>query len=428
MIVDLFSGADGWGEGLSMLGVTKAAVGLEWDADACRTAEAAGHAVIRADVETYPTEPFAGIKGLIASPPCQAWSMAGKRKGEQDRANCHELADRMAAGDDTTSWTDWEDPRSPLVCQPVRWVRDLRPQWVALEEVPAVASLWEHFARIFRAWGYSVWTGDLCAADYGVPQTRTRRILMASRTMTVQPPEPTHAQDPQGADLFGGQLEGWVSMATALGWNDDDRLIHPRGAGMVERHGPREDRVGSEPAMTVTSKGRSWLRMGNQTGATVRHVSEPAPTVLMGHRSNKVEWLTDEPANRDEIESIRTNQRTSATGDYYKRPVDQPSPTLTGCLRSWAWDRPATTVVGSYCPDVISPPGYRTQVSRQNAEGGVRVTVAEGGVLQSFRADYPWQGSRTAQYRCVGNAICPRLAMHILAALGVGQLPEEIAA
>ena len=117
------------------------------------------------------------------------------------------LADRMAAGDDSTDWCTWEDPRSALVCQPVRWVRDLRPEWVALEEVPAVAGLWEHFARIFRGWGYSVWTGDLCAADYGVPQTRTRRILTASRVRTVGPPPPTHSETAHGDDLLGGHTQ-----------------------------------------------------------------------------------------------------------------------------------------------------------------------------------------------------------------------------
>ena len=348
MIVDTFAGPGGWDEGLALLGRSDV-VGLEWDAAACKTAKAAGHARIRCDVATYPTEPFTGIEGLIASPPCQAWSMAGKRKGELDRANCHTLADRMAGGDDSTDWTDWEDDKSPLVCQPVRWVRDLQPEWVALEEVPAVASLWEHFARIFRDWGYSVWTGDLCAADYGVPQTRTRRILMAHKSMVVQPPEPTHAEHPQsGADLFGGQVAGWVSMATALG-------------------------IPEPVELRMTTMANSARRTGDQ----------PAPTIAFGHDSASARWI---------------------------------------------FERPATTVVGSFCPDVISAPGYRTQVSRQNAEGGVRVTVAEGGVLQSFPSDYPWQGSRTKQYQQVGNAIPPRLAMHILAALGVGTIKSEVAA
>ncbi len=162
VIVDLFAGPGGWDEGLRMIGRTDV-VGVEWDESACRTAEAAGHKRVRADVSALEPLDFvrgaalcdllgisvadAIVKGLIASPPCQAWSFAGKRGGEADRANCHTLADRMAAGDDSTDWTEWEDERSPLVCQPVRWARELRPEWIALEEVPAVLGLWQHIAR-----------------------------------------------------------------------------------------------------------------------------------------------------------------------------------------------------------------------------------------------------------------------------------------
>lgn len=223
MILDHFAGPGGWDEGLRMIGRTDT-IGIEWDQKACETAVAAGHKRIRADVAQYPLEPFSDLDAYVASPPCQAWSLAGSYKGELDRANCHLLADRMAGGDDSLDWTDWEDPRSPLVCEPVRAVRILRPPLVALEEVPQVRSLWEHFARIFRGWGYTVWTGDLCAADYGVPQTRTRRILMASlNAPIVLPPEPTHAEHQHGLDLFGGARSEWVSMTDAIGWGFTDR-------------------------------------------------------------------------------------------------------------------------------------------------------------------------------------------------------------
>lgn len=264
LIVDLFAGPGGWDEGLRMLGFTDV-LGIEWELNACATAEAAGHRRLQADVAALNPSDYP-CTGLIASPPCQAWSMAGKRKGETDRANCHTLADRMAAGDDSLDWCDWEDERSPLVCQPVRWVRELRPEWIALEEVPAVASLWEHFARIFTGWGYSVWTGDLNAADFGVPQTRTRRILIASHTRTVAPPQPTHSESAHGDDLFGGATLPWVTMAEALGWGFDkpsatvalDRRQNSKGGrGLMYPVPP----VGVDrPAPTLTGAGNQvWV-------------------------------------------------------------------------------------------------------------------------------------------------------------------------
>lgn len=268
--LDDFAGPGGWDEGARMVGLK--AVGIEWDAAACQTAVAAGHDRIRADVAAYPSEPFKGIPGYIASPPCQAWSLAGKRGGELDRANCHVLADRMAQGDDSTDWTDWEDERSALVCQPVRRVRELRPEWIALEEVPQVVGLWQHFARIFRGWGYSTWVGVLCAADYGVAQERYRCILMGSR-LAVAPPQPTHAEHAHGGDLFGSSLSPWVTVHDALGWDARDVIRPARGAGMTQRYGERPDHPATEPAPTVISKARSWTRL------------RPSPTIVTTRRS-----------------------------------------------------------------------------------------------------------------------------------------------
>jgi DNA (cytosine-5)-methyltransferase 1 len=417
LVIDCFAGPGGWDEGVLPLGIRP--VGIEWDEAACLTARAAGHARIRADVSVLPTEPMVGkVTGLIQSPPCQAWSMAGKRKGELDRLNCHTLADRMAAGDDSTDWTSWEDERSPLVCQPVRWVRDLRPEWVVLEEVPAVAPLWEHFALIFRRWGYSVWTGDLNAADYGVPQTRTRRILIASRVRSVTMPAPTHAQNP-ATDLFGGELLPWVTMAEALGWGMTRRpsVTVMAGSGRQGGADPLDGGSGSRQTLRNARESGDWAFVSagvTGQGRPKDPESQPADT-LTG--KGTAYWVQRERSGDRAEEGFLASE--------------EPAQCLTSKARSWTvwpYERPATTVVGSYCPDVISPPGYRTTVSRQNAEGGVRVTVAEGGVLQSFRPDYPWQGSRTKQYQQIGNAIPPRLALHVAAeAMGV-QVPDAIEA
>jgi DNA (cytosine-5)-methyltransferase 1 len=429
--VDDFAGPGGWDEGARMVGLKT--VGIEHDHAACMTAVAAGHARIRADVSVYPSLAFAAIRGYIASPPCTLFSSAGTGvgklvfdvldqgirrifAGEDCRAEVREaiypvtLAEAHSKNIKRGRGKQWPREKveakanqdafvASLVLEPARRIVEMNPEWVALEQVPEVLPLWKTYVRELRARGYSAWTGVLNSANYGVPQTRERAVVMASRVQKVAPPAPTHSQYGDDGDLFGESREKWVSMAHALGWGFDEPSCTVSAGGAEtggaepfanagyrrrlstfvqrERSGDRAEEgfdAAEGPSQCLTSKARSWQRTFVSAGVT----GEGRP----------------------------------------KDPETQPADTLTGKGTAyWIHERPATTIVGSFKPEIVSPPGYRTSTSRQNAEGGVRVTVAEGGVLQSFPADYPWRGSRSKQYQQVGNAIPPLLAAHILSAL-----------
>lgn len=79
--------------------------------------------------------------------------------------------------------------------------------------------------------------------------------------------------------------------------------------------------------------------------------------------------------------------------------------------------QPAFTVTGKACRNVWEWPNG----NRRN------LTVAEAGVLQGFRADYPWQGGSTSQQQQVGDCVPPPLAKAILRPL-LADLSAERAA
>lgn len=79
--------------------------------------------------------------------------------------------------------------------------------------------------------------------------------------------------------------------------------------------------------------------------------------------------------------------------------------------------RPATTACTT---DRIAPPGHRDQSPKGESQFAspdtIRITQTEAAVLQSFRADHPWQGTKTKQFEQIGNAVPPLLGAHVLSA------------
>ncbi len=261
MILDEFAGPGGWDTGLAMIGRDDV-VGVEWDGDACLTATRAGHRRVQADVWGY--EPDFDVEVYIGSPPCQAWSLMGDRLGEADRERCHQLLERVARGDYSLDWCEWEDPRSHLVAQPMRRIHQHRPPVVALEEVPGVMSLWKHYRVLLQAWGYSVWCGVLNSADYGVGQVRKRAVLLARLDGPAVPPEPTHARDSRGGlgavDFFMPTREPWRTVGDVMrdagieGWGPGARLVVPRrkgNAGPFPVDRPAPTIVGNVPSVLL---------------------------------------------------------------------------------------------------------------------------------------------------------------------------------
>jgi DNA (cytosine-5)-methyltransferase 1 len=118
----------------------------------------------------------AGIKHadfVIGGPPCQPFSIAGKRQGKRDI-------------------------RADLIGHFIRIVDELKPSAIMLENVPNLAAIssGEFLAEVKSELGKLGYTVDhrvVLAADFGVPQNRKRLVVLGVKgKRTVQFPEPTH--------------------------------------------------------------------------------------------------------------------------------------------------------------------------------------------------------------------------------------------
>jgi DNA (cytosine-5)-methyltransferase 1 len=277
VIVDAFHGAGGWAEAIAKLSASVeslrevARVGIEIDVEAAMAAHDSGHDVRLADVaELHPRElAEVGCEGFIASPPCPGLSGAGLKRGLADLPLIRQVVADLAQGRDTRSDARPNDHRSLLTAEPMRWVAELEPRWVMLEQVPAALPVWQDMVAILRTRGYSAWAGVLNAECYGVPQQRQRAILLASRDRRVAEPEATHRRyyPPRhraSVDPPDAHLPLWRSMADEIEhWSPSDLIGFARRNDRDDghTHRVRDLRFASLPAFTLTEKVRSWKRV-----------------------------------------------------------------------------------------------------------------------------------------------------------------------
>lgn len=142
---------------------------------------------------------------VIGGPPCQGFSMAGRRNAEDDRNN--------------------------LVYQFARLVREIQPKWFVMENVYGLASMEngeviKEVAEEFKKGGYEARWKVLNATDYGVPQKRKRLFLIGNNVgQPIEFPEPTHGLNVQKT-LDGNDLKPYKTVGDAFSEPVEDLPNH----------------------------------------------------------------------------------------------------------------------------------------------------------------------------------------------------------
>lgn len=328
--VDLFAGAGGLSLGFerSDLGYApRFAVEIE-HAAASTFKGHFGCEVYDGPIEDVAVFPHADV--VIGGPPCQGFSPLGRDRDDHSRGQLNEL------------WRQF-----------LRAVRQIRPRAFVIENVPEFQRS-AQFGRLLQILeddpelrGYGCSFGVLNAADYGVPQSRRRGILMAvlGADQVPWPPPTTH-----GPDAPGGQ-----------------------------RHRTVRDAISDLPRDTA-----GFHVAFDRRGAQLLHFGRrPRESSLGRYRA------IPEGGNRFDLARNRPDLLPRCW-------AEKPTGTTDVMGRLW-WDRPSVTIRTEF---------FKPEKGRYlHPEADRPITHREAARLQAFPDDFIFEGTKLEIARQIGNAV-----------------------
>ena len=292
---------------------------------------------------------------LLGGPPCQGFSSAGVKSGE--------------------------DPRNSLVRHYVRLLEGVRPKWFVMENVEGLLTndggvhVRDAVAAFLDA-GYAVNLEKVYAQGYGVPQRRKRVLIVGNRL----------GHDfvfPEPVSRVSGSIfrKGEVTFASAVG-------DLPPACENEDR--PRAFREPPQNELQV------WLR-GN--AATVTDHFAPALSEIQLERVRGLrpgETMKDLPEHLQHESFRRRAFRRVMDGTPVERRGGAPS----GLKRLFA-DEPSLTITSAATREFVHPTEDRL------------LTLRECARLQTFPDCFVFAGSAASRSQQIGNAIPPMLAQAV---------------
>ena len=319
--IDLFCGAGGFTIGFSRAG-WKPLLGVDFDEKIKSTVE-----------KNFPSIPFSPydlsqeenvdrivnrfadreIGVMVGGPPCQGFSVFGKRRFINTRG-----------------YNPHEDPRNKLLYAFIKIVKRLSPRWFVLENVPGLANLDQGLflnsvLSEFHQIGYlNAEARILNTADYGVPQIRRRLLIIGNRTGHIIPwpkkkffPDPKEWQNRYRST--GEVITDLASEGSYLKYTCHVPMNHKPLTAERYKYIPEGGRLDVDTLPDHLKSGYKTDRIKNYSHVFRRlHRDEPSITLVPGHNAFPIHpWLnralTVREAARiqtfpDEIEFFGTRQ------------------------------------------------------------------------------------------------------------------------
>ncbi|MBO4771819.1 MAG: DNA cytosine methyltransferase [Bacteroidales bacterium] len=179
-ILDLFSGAGGFSYGMEKNPHFRSAIATDFNESALDTFKfnMPETEIITGDITDMSVKKSIiekskklGVNMIVGGPPCQGFSLKGKKLG-------------------------LEDKRNYLFKEYLNIVEELQPEVFVIENVKALLSTsagWfkEQILEKIRGLGYYIDYGVLTASDFGVPQSRQRAVFLCCKTLKIELPKST---------------------------------------------------------------------------------------------------------------------------------------------------------------------------------------------------------------------------------------------
>lgn len=248
---------------------------------------------------------------------------------------------------------NFDDERNKLYLAVIKTVRIFKPKAFIIENVPGMATLYNgeiknEILKRFKKMGYNISCKILCAADYGVPQMRKRLIFMGVRKDVGEPRFPDPIYDEKNYITCRDAISDLPSRESELGENTDIYNDFPKTKYQIKMRGICK--------------------------------------VLSNHVGTNHTTLVKE-----------TIALVPEGGNYKDLPE--------GWGESRKFNEAWTRYDGNK-PSKTIDTGHRNHFHYKYN----RVpTVRENARLQSFPDDFVFLGTKTQQYRQVGNAVPPLL-------------------